>query len=72
MKREHNVHCEAVLGQVIGGLLITRKFVACERATHFSIYDNDDMPTETPAKLIEAMKMLRRFHLLTVPQQPQL
>jgi hypothetical protein len=30
------------------------------------------MPTEAPAKLIEAMKMLRRLHLLTAPQKPQL
>jgi hypothetical protein len=30
------------------------------------------MPTETPLKLIEAMEMVRRFHLTAATQQPQL
>jgi hypothetical protein len=30
------------------------------------------MPTETPLKLIETMKMLRRLDLLAASQQPQL
>ena len=34
--------------------------------------EDDDMPTETPPKLIEAMDMVRRLHLLAATQQPQL
>jgi hypothetical protein len=34
--------------------------------------EDDEMPSETPPKLIEAMEMVRRLHLLAAPQQPQL
>ncbi|CAF2944116.1 unnamed protein product [Rotaria sp. Silwood2] len=36
-------------------------------------YDDDDrIPTESPPKIMEAMEMIRKFHLLTTTQQPQL
>ncbi|CAM4823844.1 unnamed protein product [Rotaria magnacalcarata] len=34
--------------------------------------EDDDMPTEAPPKLIEAMCMIRRLHILAATQQPQL
>ncbi|CAF4932036.1 unnamed protein product, partial [Rotaria socialis] len=34
--------------------------------------EDDDMPTEAPPKLIEAMYMVRRLHILAATQQPQL
>ncbi|CAF4851692.1 unnamed protein product, partial [Rotaria socialis] len=34
--------------------------------------EDDDMPTEAPPKLIEAMCMVRRLHVLAATQQPQL
>ncbi|CAF1419046.1 unnamed protein product [Adineta steineri] len=34
--------------------------------------DDEDMPTEPPPKLTEAMEMIRRLHILAATQQPQL
>ncbi|CAF4026659.1 unnamed protein product [Rotaria sp. Silwood1] len=34
--------------------------------------EDDDMPTEAPPKLTEAMEMVRRLHILAATQQPQL
>jgi hypothetical protein len=34
--------------------------------------EDDDMPTEIPPKLTEAMEMVRRLHILAATQQPQL
>ena len=34
--------------------------------------DDDEIPTESAPKLLEAMEMVRRLHLLAATQQPQL
>jgi hypothetical protein len=34
--------------------------------------EDDEMPTETPPKLVEAMEMVRRLHLLANTQHPHL
>jgi len=34
--------------------------------------EDDDIPTETPPKLTEAMEMVRRLHILATTQQPEL
>ncbi|CAF2706287.1 unnamed protein product [Rotaria sp. Silwood2] len=36
------------------------------------IGEEDDVPAETPPKLVEAMEMVRRLHLLAAMEQPQL
>ena len=34
--------------------------------------DEDEMPSEAPPKLVEAMDMVRRLHILAATEQPQL
>ncbi|CAM4840512.1 unnamed protein product, partial [Rotaria magnacalcarata] len=37
-----------------------------------SIEEEDDVPAELPPKLVDAMEMVRRLHLLATTEQPQL
>ncbi|CAF4100788.1 unnamed protein product [Rotaria magnacalcarata] len=34
--------------------------------------EEDDVPAELPPKLVDAMEMVRRLHLLATTEQPQL
>ena len=49
------------------------QLVVCDIKEQNDDYDDDDrIPTESPPKIIEAMEMTRKLHLLATTQQPQL
>ncbi|CAF1023635.1 unnamed protein product [Rotaria sordida] len=49
------------------------QLVVCDIKEQNDDYDDDDrIPTESPLKLTEATEMIRKLHLLTTTQQPQL
>ncbi|CAF2055335.1 unnamed protein product [Rotaria magnacalcarata] len=70
---------ELINDNVDGNGLSQRKFehlVECDIKEQYSDYDDDDdsdrMPTESPPTITEAMKMIRKLHLLATTQEPQL
>ncbi|CAF3309291.1 unnamed protein product [Rotaria socialis] len=49
------------------------QLVLCEIKGQDDDYNDDDqILTESPPKLTEAMEMIRKLHLLAITQQPQL